>query len=595
MQIDPIENHFRGNKPWATLMSLYWPERRWVVLTVLFYLLKASPNWVLPLVTANIIDIIARPDATAGRSLWLNATVGAVLLLQNIPSSVLYGNALSRAVRNVESRLRSALVRRLQVLSIAFHSRTNTAALQTKVLRDVESVEQLSRQIVETGLLAAVSMIVALVVTAIRMPVFLPVFALIVPMIAFIRFTMTGRLQRHNTAFRKQIESMNAQILGMINMIPVTRAHAAESEEIARVESQLGSVRSAARSFDRTATLFAAMAWVMFMFFNLSCLTMGAWLSTRHILPLTPGDMILLTGYLNTVIAAVMQMNSILPIVTRGCDGLRSIGEVLECPDIEENRGKPAVENVRGEFRFESVGFRYESDQGASQALQDIDLEVAAGETIGIVGESGSGKSSLVSLVTGFHRPTAGRILLDGIDMNAIDVRTYRRHLAIVSQETILFAGTLRENILYGASGVSDAELQAAIDSANASGFIRDLTLGLDTEIGERGIQLSGGQRQRIAIARALLRDPRVLILDEATSALDAASEGIVQQALERLMAGRTTFIIAHRLSTLALADRIIVLEKGRLVECGPPSELAQRDGGRFAGLRRMQAVAAAN
>jgi ATP-binding cassette subfamily B protein len=308
------------------------------------------------------------------------------------------------------------------------------------------------------------------------------------------------------------------------------------------------------------------------MLFNLGGLTLGAWLSYKKILPITPGDLVLLAFYFNMILQAVMQFNTMLPIITRGFDGLRSIGEILECPDIEENRGKRPVEKVRGEFIFENVTFAY--DKNAAPALSQLNFSAAAGETIGIAGPSGSGKSTLASLITGFHRPTSGHVLLDGANMNELDLRTYRRHLAIVSQQTILFNGTLRENIVYGMKSVREAELQSAIESANAKNFISELPRGLDTELGANGMQLSGGQRQRIAIARALLRDPRVLILDEATSALDHESEAAVQQALEQLMAGRTTFIIAHRHAILRRAGKIIFLEKGRIEKIISPEAL---------------------
>jgi ATP-binding cassette subfamily B protein len=567
MQLDSTEKNFFTEKPWRTLLNLYWPERRWVGLTLLSYLFKASPVWILPVITANIIDIIAHHRDGGLRSLWINAAVGAVAIAQNIPSAAFYVTYLSRSVRNVEVRLRSALVRQLQMLSISYHNRTDTGSLQTKVLRDVESVEMMSRQIVDVGFFAAVTILVALAVTAWRMPVFVPVFILFVPLIWLVRKLMAGKMRRYNETLRKEVEGMNSLVLGMINMIPITRAHAVEDEEVARLENQFHNVRSAARSFDFVAGTFGATAWVTLMLFNLAGLTVAAILSYKGILHLTPGDIVLLAGYFNTIMASVMQLNAMLPIITRGFDGLRSIGEVIECPDIEENRGKRAVEKVRGEFQFENVTFSYDKNSGAPPALQKINLHICAGEVIGIVGPSGSGKSTLISLITGFHRPTSGKIFLDGADMNEIDLRTFRKHLAIVSQQTILFNGSLRENIIYGTKNVSDSELRSAIESANAENFISELPRGVDTEIGAGGVQLSGGQRQRIAIARALLRDPRVLILDEPTSALDAGSEAVVQQALERLMKNRTTFIIAHQMHLLREANRTLALDRGVLLE----------------------------
>jgi ATP-binding cassette, subfamily B, bacterial len=569
MHLDPLEIQFDGRRPWRTLVNLYWPERRAVLLAMLAYLFKASPLWILPVVTANIIDVLAHRGDGGLRSLWINAAVGAVAIVQNIPSAMLYVNFLSRAVRNVELRLRSALVRRLQMLSIGYHNRVNTAALQTKVLRDVESIEQLSRQVIDTGELAVVSILFALVVTALRMPWFLPVFILFIPLIWAIRKFMAGRLQQHSENLRRELEGMNSLVQGMITMIPITRAHAAEDEEVARVENQFGNVRSAARSLDKIGGLFGAVGWVALMLFNIGGLTLGAWLSYRGILPLTPGDLVLVAGFFNMIMTAVMQLNNMLPLITRGFDGLRSIGEVIECLDVEDNRGKKPVTQVRGEFAFENVGFVYDPGVDAPAALRGINFTVRAGETIGIVGPSGSGKSTLANLITGFYRPTTGRILMDGADMNTLDLRMFRQRLSVVSQQTILFNGTLRENIVYGLRGVSEAELQAAVADANAAEFVRELPKGIDTEIGPAGVQLSGGQRQRIAIARALLRDPRVLILDEATSSLDVATEAVVQQALERLMVGRTTFIIAHRHAILRDAGRILTLDKGRLVEPG--------------------------
>ena len=569
MPLDPMEIQFQAERPWQTLLNLYWPERRWIGMALLSYLFKASPVWVLPVVTANLTDLITSRGKGGLHALWLNAGLGALAIAQNIPAAVSYVNYLSRGVRNVEIRLRSALVRRLQMLSINYHNRANTGALQTKVTRDVESVQMMSWQIVDVGFFAVITILVALGVTAWRVPAFLPIFAFFIPLIGLTRRYLTSRLQRHNENFRKEVEDMNSLVLGMISMIPITRAHAAEGAEIERVENQFGNVRRAARRFDQVAGLFGSTGWVLLMLFNLAGLTLAAWLSYKKILPLHAGDLVLLAFYFNMIMTAMMQLNAMLPIITRGFDGLRSIGEVIICPDIEGNRGKPPVTRVGGEFIFENVSFDYEQGSQAPPALRDLSFRVAAGEIVGIAGPSGSGKSTLASLITGFYRPTCGRIMLDGVDMNAIDLRTYRQHLAIVSQQTILFNGTLRENIVYGLCGVSEGALWRAAVDANAAEFIRDLPKGLDTEIGSGGVQLSGGQRQRIAIARALLRDPRVLILDEATSSLDAGSEAVVQEALERLMVGRTAFIIAHREAILRRARRILYLKKGSLVEGG--------------------------
>lgn len=578
---------FHPGKPWQTLRALYRPRRRDVFAGIVAYLFKASPVWGLPIITANIIDIVAGGREGGLHGILLNAGIGALLIVQNIPSGVLYARFTSRAIRGVEAKLRSALVRRLQMLSIGYHSRRNTGALQTKVLRDVESIEQMSRQLFDGGVFALMSVLVAVVVTAVRIPVFVPVYFLLVPIVVGIRLALAAKLRLYNAEFRNRIESMSNRVMGMIAMIPVTRAHAAENEALSRVESSFGEVSRAGQRLDRHSGLFGAMAWVCFMLMQLGVLVTGAVLAYQGRLSLSPGDLVLLSGYVAAVVQAVMQLNSMLPILTRGFEGIRSIGEVLDHSDLEHNDGKQVVTSVSGAFRFERVCFEYAGESGAVATLRGIDLAVKAGETIGVVGPSGSGKSTLMNLVIGFHKPTSGRISLDGRDLAEIDLRSYRRFLSVVGQETLLFEGSLRENIGYGNGDVDEGKLWEAIRAANAEEFIRKLPGGLDAMIGEGGARLSGGQRQRLAIARALLRDPRVLVLDEATSALDGGSELAVQEALERLMGGRTTFIVAHRLSTLRRVDRVIVLEDGNIVDSGSPLDLARRHPERFMGLRQ--------
>ncbi|MEU0034819.1 ATP-binding cassette domain-containing protein, partial [Streptomyces sp. NPDC006333] len=245
-------------------------------------------------------------------------------------------------------------------------------------------------------------------------------------------------------------------------------------------------------------------------------------------------------------------------------------------PELEDNEGRTEVASVRGAVTFEGVGHAYD---GGRAAVRDFTLAVSPGETIALVGASGAGKSTVLNLVIGFIRPTSGRLLLDGADMNTLDLRTYRRFVSVVPQESILFDGTVRENVAYGMDDAGDAAVRRALRDANALEFVDRLPQGLDTVVGEHGARLSGGQRQRLAIARALIRDPRVLILDEATSALDTRSEALVQEALGRLLRGRTTFVVAHRLSTIRGADRIVVMDDGLVREVGSHEELLRREG----------------
>ncbi|HVW02113.1 MAG TPA: ATP-binding cassette domain-containing protein, partial [Planctomycetaceae bacterium] len=290
----------------------------------------------------------------------------------------------------------------------------------------------------------------------------------------------------------------------------------------------------------------------------------------------------LLLGPLAVLANSSTQFQTSLAALDRVLDLL---AEPLEMPPAADVRIVDP-RDVRGEIELQDVGFQYPTS--AEPVLHCIDLRVQPGEMIAFVGPSGAGKTTLCTLVARFYEPNAGRILLDGTDVRAIELQSYRRLLGIVEQEVFLFDGSVAENVGYGAPGASREQIREACRAAHAAEFIEAMEHGYDTRIGERGVRLSGGQRQRIAIARAILADPRILILDEATSNLDTESERAIQQSLLTLMQGRTSFVIAHRLSTISHADRIVVLEHGRILESGTHAELMQR-GGRYRDMVRLQ------
>jgi ATP-binding cassette subfamily B protein len=574
---DYIEHRYRGENPLKTLIYLYRSEWLNMGLALFFYVIKTSPVWLTPLMTAAIINLITSPDQHILSELWGYALVIAVLTVQNIPTHYLYIRFVSKATRNLETNLRSALVMRLQHLSINFYYRNSTGALQSKLLRDVENIQQLTMQLFDTVPSTIILIILAIVVTGIREPAFLLFFLITVPAAAFLIRSMRLPMQRRNQAFREEVESMSARLTEMIHLIPITRAHGLEEDEIAAVTQRLVEVRSAGMRLDSINAMFGAVSWVTFRVFDLLCLVTASYVAFTHLLPISVGDVVLLTGFFSNLTNSVLALTTILPQLSKGLESIRSLGEILECPDLESNVGKQPVTAVTGHIQFQDVSFAYPNTEDSS--LQHINLDVRPGETIAIVGHSGAGKSTLLNLVIGFLRPKSGRILLDGQDMQLIDLSTYRHFLSVVPQETILFRGTVRDNVLYGMRHVAPEVLNQALADANVLEFINALPEGVNTLVGENGARLSGGQKQRVAIARALVRNPRVLLLDEATSALDTASERLIQQALERLMKGRTTFVVAHRLSTIKNADRIVVLQEGCIAEIGTHDELLARGG----------------
>ncbi|WP_246040273.1 ABC transporter ATP-binding protein [Ectobacillus funiculus] len=279
-------------------------------------------------------------------------------------------------------------------------------------------------------------------------------------------------------------------------------------------------------------------------------------------------------------------MITLIPTIAKGLESVNSIGEILTAGEVETHENKPKLNQVYGNFSLQHISYRYPHTN--QNILHNLNLEVRQGETVAFVGESGSGKSTILNLLIGFIQPTEGNILLDGNDMTSIDLRSFRNHLAVVPQTTILFSGTIRQNITYGMPSVTEEELKRVLIAANLWDVIKKLPDGLDTKIGEHGDKLSGGQRQRISIARALIRNPKVIILDEATSALDSHSERKIQEALDILCQGRTTFIVAHRLSTIRNADKIAVIENGHCVEFGTYDELMTKKG-KFYELKQLQ------
>jgi ATP-binding cassette subfamily B protein len=579
-----LEHKYRSVEPLKTFLRLLdisiWQHIR----ILLLYALKIAPVLLLPVVIAESIRV-ANSDMPAPWT-YLLYVYGFyfILTLSNIPTHVWFIRATSTAARSMELRLRAALVRRLQQLSMHFHGERESGRLQSKVLRDVDELVRFAEIYFNSSMGAVISITFAFGYTLSKEPKVALGYLIATPLsIGLIRLFRSA-MRKRNDALRREFESMSQRVSEMIDMVPVTRAHGVEHVEMQMVNEQLIHVRDRGRRVDSLNAIFGSSAFVVFMSTVLIITMSVTWLVLQGNLGVD--KIALYAALFQMVVGSVQQLLNMLPQFSKSMASVRSIGEILECPDLEKNEGKTILTNVKGYIDFRHISFSYSGQ--TRPAVADFQLTVAPGSCVAFVGESGSGKSTLMQLAIGFLRPESGQILLDGIPMDNIDMRSWRRHIAMVPQHTILFSGTIRDNIGYGLNNYTDDDIWQAIKVANLTSVIEDLPLKLDTRVGENGLKLSGGQRQRLAIARAVIRNPQIIILDEATSALDVISEREVQIAIENLIKGRTTFIVAHRLSTIRQANLIVVMDEGHAIEVGPPDEL-QATGGAFSKLKALQ------
>lgn len=549
------------------------------------FVFKTLPILIFPLFIEHLVDSLV--DPTPEKMKWCFIMGGGLALLQalNIPGHTYYIHLISSHIRDVEKKLRSSLIRHLQYLSIRFHHQTQSGELQAKVLRDVEQVENLVRTMATKTFEIFLVLVFAITVTWIKEPLMLLFYIFAIPLCIGIMKLFKGHLKEGNAAFRQEMENMSASVSEMIDMIPVTKAHGLETHEIDRVEKNLNDIHHSGRRLDRVNALFESSSFMTFQFTTLVCLVFTGWLCYQGVI--TVAELVLYKTLFALIVQSVGHVLALVPQISKGMASLQSLGDILSDKDLELGSGKRELKRLDGNIEFRNVSFSYEKE-GGELALDDLSFKAWPGDCIAFVGESGSGKSTAMNMIIGFFRAQEGQVLLDGVEQGELNLQHWRKSVAVVPQQVLLFSGTLRDNICYGVKNPCEDQLQEVVRAAHLESVVEGLPLGLETLIGENGVRLSGGQRQRIAIARALMRDPKVIVLDEATSALDVISEREVQLAIDELVKGRTTFIVAHRLSTIRQANRVIVMKDGRAVESGTQEELMALDG-EFARLKNLQ------
>lgn len=546
------------------------------LLSIFMFVLKNLPVWVMPIITSNIIDLAGgEMNGDTVRSLIINSVVLVVVLLQNIPTHVIYSRITDKMLRRTGAGMRGTVIRKLQHLSITYHKEIETGKLQSKFLKDIESVDALNTNMLKVLIPNIIVALVSIGISIYNSRLVTVFFLVIIPANILLTQIFSKRMRKKNHQYRVENETVSAKFTNMLGMLPVTKAHGLENEEIEECDKNIRELTAKGLAVDKTNSYFGSALWVVANLLNGACLVFCALFALRGVI--SPGDIVLYQSMFTSISGAVQTIVNVLPTFAVGFEAIGSLSEIMLSKDVEDSAGKKKLANVEGNVLFEHVSYKYPN--GTAYVVEDFCLDVKKGECIAVVGASGSGKSTLMNLIIGFLKPTSGTLYIDGNDITELSLSDYRHFISVVPQNSILFSGTIRENIVYGLEKVDNAAVERAAEMANLNEFVKDLPNGLDTFVGEQGGKLSGGQKQRVTIARALIRDPKVLILDEATSALDNISEYQVQKAISGLIKGRTTFIVAHRLSTIRDADRIVVMDAGKCVEVGTYEELMQKKG----------------
>lgn len=567
---------------WRRLLGYVRPYKNLLGIALLARMIASGVFLALPALIQRVVD----SALSSGDMARLNASILLMLaLFALIAVASMAGNYYTNvAGERVVNDLRRQLYAHLQSLSLRFFSEQRIGNLVSRLTSDVTTVRRLLTgdlvRLTRHVLTIAGGVLVMLLLNW-RLTLFIIAGVPVMIVVALIISRLARRGGRRVQDQVAETASIAAEVFQNVRSV---KGFVREDYETARYAQATENVLGAALRQARLHALLNPL--VDFLF--LVTIALIVWYGGREVMAgrLSSGELVAFLVYAAVIGQMFAELAGMAAQFQETLGATERVFELLDtAPDVQDAPGAATLDDVDGRITFEHVSFTYDERQ---QVLRDITLDIAPGEVLALVGPSGSGKSTLFNLIPRFYDVTSGAVRIDGRDVRAVTQASLRAQIAIVPQETLLFGGSIRENILYGRLDASEADLIAAARAANAHDFISGLPDGYETTVGERGVRLSGGQRQRIAIARAILKDPRILLLDEATSSLDSESEQLVQEALERLMQGRTTVIIAHRLSTIRVAHRIAVLQRGQIVELGPHDELMAR-GGLYARLYEMQ------